>query len=116
MAETEERQTSLNLELEHLTTLRDETVQLEAWQDYMNQLFTQVREELDWVDCDRKKLYSLPKDERTGILKRRREIVRALVEKVTVYADGRVEITGALDGSEAAQFELRYSAGSSAGC
>jgi site-specific DNA recombinase len=116
MAETEERRDSLELELQHLETLRDETVQVEAWQDYMNELFAYLREDLDTIDCHRKTLYGLSEEEQVRILKRRREIVRALVDRVTVYADGRVEITGALDGSEAAQFELRCSAGSSAEC
>jgi hypothetical protein len=40
------------------------------------------------------------------VLKIRREIIRALVDKVVVYASGEVKIYGLLDGSEAAQFDL----------
>ncbi len=109
MNETEKFQRNLAQELKRLETLRDGNTQVEEWQEYMVNLFAQVREELETIDCDRKTLYGLPKDEHIRILKRRREIIRALVDRVIVYADGRVEIIGALDGSEAAQFELRYS-------
>jgi DNA repair exonuclease SbcCD ATPase subunit len=109
MNETEKLRRNLTQELRRLETLRDGNTQVEEWQEYMADLFAQVREELDTIDCDRKTLYGLPKNEHIRILKRRREIIRALVDRVVVHANGRVEIIGALDGSEAAQFELRYS-------
>jgi DNA invertase Pin-like site-specific DNA recombinase len=109
MNETEKLRRNLTQELGRLETLRDGNTQVEEWQEYMADLFAQVREELDTIDCDRKTLYGLPRNEHIRILKRRREIIRALVDRVVVHASGRVEIIGALDGSEAAQFELRYS-------
>ena len=74
-AEADERYEGLTLEVERLRTLRDETAQVEAWQDYMDQLFEQVQGELDWLDCDHSTLYSLSQDERDVIMKRRRTIV-----------------------------------------
>ena len=39
-------------------------------------------------------------------MKHRRKIVRAIVNKVEMWADGLVKVHGLLDGSEAAQFRL----------
>ncbi len=51
-------------------------------------------------------LKELPEEKCDKILVIRRDIVRALVEKVKIWADGRVRMYGLLDESEAAQFDL----------
>ena len=40
------------------------------------------------------------------VLKELQRIIRALCDKVRIWADGRVELIGVLDGSEAGEFEL----------
>ena len=57
------------------------------------------------IDVPPNELKRLSEKERKEILKRRQQIIRALVDTVWVYADKRVRIEGLLDGSEAAQFE-----------
>ena len=74
--------------------------------DYVNELLTTLQAKLPMIDIPANELKALPDEERITILKMRQEIVRALVDKVVVYANGTVEICGLLDGGEAAQFEL----------
>ena len=58
------------------------------------------------MDIPPNELKAMSMEKREEIFKVRQEIIRSLVEKVTVWANGQVKIEGALDGSEATQFEL----------
>ena len=49
----------------------------------------------------------LPEEERNAILEQRKEIIQILCDEVIVWADKRVKLIGVLDGTEAAQFELK---------
>ena len=65
-----------------------------------------MRERLDYLDCDNTTLKAMPEDECKEILKGRREIVRLLVDKVTINSHREVVIEGIIDDSTAAHFEL----------
>jgi hypothetical protein len=106
MDETEDTRQYWEAELERLQELRDNTERVWAGLDYATQLLTALQGRLAEIDIPPDELNALPKEKRKEILKARQEIIRALCEKVIVYADRRVVIEGVLDGSEAAQFEL----------
>jgi len=106
MDETEEAQRYWNSELSRLHDLRDNADKVKAGLDYATELLTGLQEELPTLDIPRKELLALPKEHQETVLRKRQRIVRALCDKVTIYADGRIVIDGLLDGSEAAQFEL----------
>ena len=52
-------------------------------------------------------LATLPKERQESILQERQDIIRALCEKIIVWSDRRVKLVGVIDGSEAAQFDLK---------
>ena len=106
MEETEEARRYWQSEVERLRESRDNAAKVQAGLDYATELLTTLQEVLPGIDQTPQELKALPKDEREEILTARQTIIRALCDKIWVYADGRVEIEGVLDGSEAAQFEL----------
>jgi hypothetical protein len=106
MDETEEARQYWQAESTRLTELRDNAADVSAGLDYATELLTKLQDRLPLIDWSFDELKAMPRKEREQILKERQEIVRALCEKVKVWADGRVELVGVLDGSEASQFEL----------
>jgi hypothetical protein len=76
MGETEATSRHWTAELERLLTLRDN------------------------IDQRPKELRNLLREQRRDILKQRQAIIRSLVEKVDIYADGRVRVEGVFDGQE----------------
>jgi DNA invertase Pin-like site-specific DNA recombinase len=106
MEETEEAHQHWEAELERFQELRDNTERVRAGLDYATQLLTALQGRLAEIDIPPGELKALPEEKRKEILKARQEIIRALCDKVVVYADRRIVIEGALDGSESAQFEL----------
>jgi type I site-specific restriction-modification system R (restriction) subunit len=104
--ETEESRLYWESEIVELQELRDNMGKVRAGIDYVNKLLASIQTILPQADMPPKELKRLPEERRREILKIRQGIIRALVEKVTVWASGQVMIDGALDGSEAAQFEL----------
>ena len=79
---------------------------MQAGIDYVKQLMANIEKVLPVADIPFNELKERPEEKRNEILSMRRDIIRALVEKVEVWANGQVEVHGLLDGSEAAQFEL----------
>ena len=106
MDETEQQRQHWQEELVRLKELRDNTVRVNAGLDYSEHLLTAMRTNLESIDRKPEELTALPQDRQDAILKERQRIMQALVERVNVYADGRVEVLGVLDGTEAGQFEL----------
>ena len=106
IAETDENLQYWESELARLKELRDNQDKVQAGLDYVNRLMASIEKVLPMADIPRDELKKLPEDKRNEILTIRRDIVRALVEKVEVWANGQVMVHGLLDGSEAAQFEL----------
>jgi len=94
-------------ELARLRELRDNRDKVQAGLDYITKLLPTLQGKLPKIDLPPDELNGLPEQERNKILKMRQKIIRALVDKVEVYASGEVRIYGVLDGSEAAQFRLR---------
>lgn len=107
MDETEEQIKYWEDELERLKTLKYDRGKVRDSLDYAEVLFKKLCDRLDRLDCDRDTLLSLPIEEREAILIDRRDIIRALVDRITVNSERKVVIEGVLDGSEGSQFELR---------
>lgn len=93
MEETEEARQYWQSELARLQELRDNRDKVQAGLDYATKLLTAIQKKL-------------PEEARNEILRMQQDIIRALVDKVVVYADGQMVIEGLVDGSEAAQFDL----------
>jgi len=93
-------------EFARLQELRDSQDKIQAGLDYATELLTTIQKELPRIDIPYNELKKLSEKECNEILKTHQEIIRALVDKVEVYASGKVKVYGLLDGSEAAQFEL----------
>ncbi len=104
--ETEDNRNYWESELARLQELRDNQDSIEAGLDYVTELMTALQARLPEIDLPPKELRALPKEQQTAILKERQIYVRALVDRVEVWANGDVKIEGVLDGSEGAQFRL----------
>jgi chromosome segregation ATPase len=107
MDETAEQIEFWGNELERLKAYMHETQRVQTSIDYVEELFSKFCNRLEYLDCDSSTLELLSKEERDNILKERQEIIRILVDKVTVNSKREVTIEGVIDGSEGAQFELQ---------
>jgi len=106
IAETEEHHQYWESELARLKELKDNQDMVRAGIDYIHQLMANIEKVLPVADIPPAELKKLPEEKRNEILSMRQNIIRTLVEKVTVWASGHVEVEGLLDGSEASQFDL----------
>jgi DNA invertase Pin-like site-specific DNA recombinase len=106
MAETGEAITYWKSEIHRLCELRDNAGKTKAALEYGRQFLTALQERLPAIDQTPAELTAMPKDARRSVLKQRQEIIRALAQEVKVYADGRVEVLGVIDGNEGAQVDL----------
>lgn len=75
--------------------------------DYAEELFTKLRAGLEYLDCEQDVLNAKPESERNLILTKRQEIIRTLVDRVTVNSQRNIQVFGVLDGSESLQFGYR---------
>ena len=106
MEETQRRREHWQSELERLEVMRDDAARVEGALDYAERVLTAIRANLDAIDLTPIEMAKLGKDRQDAILKERRKIIRALVERVDIWADGRVKVLGVLDGTEAGEFGL----------
>jgi DNA invertase Pin-like site-specific DNA recombinase len=106
MEESEETARYWQAEIKRLTDLRDDAQKVQAGLSYVTDLLGALQERLPGIDQEPEELKALPPEQQRAILEERQEIVRALVKEVKVWADGRIKIVGALDGTEGARFEL----------
>jgi DNA invertase Pin-like site-specific DNA recombinase len=106
MGETEAARQYWEGETKRLIELRDETDKVREGLQYANDLLAAFRTQVPEIDQPPATLKALPFDEKNAILIRRRKMIRALCDEVTVRADGHVELKGVLDGHEAAEFDL----------
>ena len=108
MDETEAAKRHWEAERVQLTELRDDARKVQCGLDYAAELLAQMRRTLPEIDQPPDELRALDKRQQAAILKKRREIVRALCEKVVVWSDRKVKLFGVLDGCEGAQFGLEH--------
>ena len=107
MEETDETHRYWQDEVQRLKELRDDAAKVQSGLDYVTELLASIQAKLPGIDQPPDELNQMPEEERNEILKMRRKIVRALVQKVVIWSDKRVKIFGLIDGSESAEFELR---------
>jgi DNA invertase Pin-like site-specific DNA recombinase len=106
MAETEDSRRYWQGEIKRLAELRDDAQKVEDGLKYAAELLTTLRAQLPETDQSPEALEAMPKGKRDTILKRRRQTIRALCDKVIVWSDGHVKLEGVIDGSEGAEFDL----------
>jgi hypothetical protein len=104
MEETDEAQRYWQDEMVRLKELRDDSAKVKSSLDYAKALLETLQKRLDELDQPPDELKKMPEEEQALILESRRQIIRALCDRVTLYRDGRVVIEGVIDGSEGVQF------------
>jgi len=92
-------------EIAHLLQLRDDASRVNHSLQYATEFLTGLQRRVTAIDQSREEMRQMSRQRREKIMRTRREIVRALVDKVIWYPDGSVEIQGVIDGSEAVQSE-----------
>lgn len=105
MAEVEQARKDIQSDLDELIQLRDDAAKVEAGIDYTKTFLNQVAQKLPEIDQTPDELKALPKEHREKILRARQEIIRALCDKVIVYANGKIEILGAITGGKVEQLD-----------
>jgi|GEM_PF-4885193 len=109
MAETAEAMEHWQEELRRFTDLRDNSAMIKDGLAYARELLEALQRELPGLEQTPEELRGLPNDQQVAIQTRRQTIIRALCDKIVVYANGKIRIEGLLDGSEGAQFGLQGS-------
>jgi len=104
MDETLEALQYYEAELSRLIETRDEVDKIAAGVAYIRELLAAIQEKLPEIDIHPDELKKLPQEEQTKIMKARQEIVRALVDRVWIFADGLIVVEGVIQGSELQQF------------
>jgi len=104
--ETDDARQQWQNTLSQLIELRDSAEKVVCGLAYVTELMETIETLLPEIDQEPEVLITMPKEKRFAILRKRQDIIRALCDRVGVYASGKVKIFGLLDGSEAAQFEL----------
>lgn len=97
IAECEETEKAADEELAGLLLLRDENRKVSASITYIKGLLNNLQHRLPEVDQTTEELTQLPEAEQRKILLEQQKIVAALAERVTVYADGRIEVDGLIE-------------------
>ena len=106
MDETSEQIEYWENEIGNLRSLTTDVERLRESVDYAEMLINKINGSIDYLDCSPDSLITLPEEERNNILMKRREIIRILIDKITIDHKRIVSIDGLIDGSEASQFEL----------
>jgi hypothetical protein len=75
--------------------------------EYATELLTSLQARLPEIDQTSEQLAALPKEQQVPILQERQDINRALCANVTAWSDRCVKLVGVIDGSEAAQLDLK---------
>lgn len=82
-------------ELRELVTLRDETDKVQSTLEHARLMLAEFGQRIEEIDIPEDELSQLPAKTRREVLKRRQQVVRALIDRVEFYPD-RLELTGAI--------------------
>ena len=104
MDETKEAVEFLQSELAQFIELRDDRQKVDAGIKYAQELFRAINEDLSEIDLPPEEFEPLSSDQKRYVMEMRQKVIRALVDKVIIFSDGRVVLEGILDGTEICQF------------
>lgn len=106
IAENDERKKEAQDELAELEMFKDNSAAVSASLDYAYSILAAIRQNLDEVDIAPEDFKTLPEDRQHAILLKRQGIIRALVDRVVIFASGRIEIEGLFDSDKVSSFDL----------
>lgn len=95
IAEVNAARKQVTTELGELITLRDETEKVQSTLDHARKMLADFGQRIEEINMSEDELKSLPDSTRQEVLRRRQQLVRALVDRVEFYPD-RIELTGAI--------------------
>lgn len=82
-------------DLHQALILRDETEQVKSTLEYARQILDDHAQRIDEIDLTQDELEALPQAAQHEVMRRRQQVVRTFVDKVTIHPD-KLEIDGAL--------------------
>lgn len=97
MAECDENEADLREQLDNLLTLRDEQKEVRNAIAYAEKLLSDIRRRLPEINQSPEELAALPEARQREILLERQRIIRSLVDKAIVHADGNITIQGLIE-------------------
>jgi chromosome segregation ATPase len=100
MAECDESEADYKEQLDYLLTLRDDARKVQTAIAHAERLLANIRQRLPEINQTPEELASLPEDRQRAIMLERQTIIRSLVDKVIVYADGNITIQGLIKVSD----------------
>lgn len=104
ITECEENKKEEQEELERLLQLREDGQSLRNAMSYAENLITNLQERLPEIDITQEELEQLPEEKQEEILKERQQAIRALCDKIYIYANGEIDIDGLIDPIKASHF------------
>lgn len=99
MAEVKGARNEVEEDLAQLVELRDDAAKVQAGVDYAKAFLSTLEQKIPEIDQTPEELNALSKDKRDKILKARREIIRALCDKVIIHPDGQIKVEGLINGT-----------------
>lgn len=103
--ELEDTEKELREQLDDLITMRDDAQKVDNSIEYVKRLLERIQERLPKINQSEEELLAMSEEEKDIILQERQRIVRALCDKVHIFADGDIEIEGIIE-PDGKQFDL----------
>lgn len=100
MAECDENEADLQDQLTHLLALRDDQKKVNSAIAYTEEMLTNIRRRLPEINQKPEELASLPEEKQREIMLERQDIIKGLVDKAIIFADGSIKIMGLIEVSD----------------
>lgn len=105
IAESNEAQATIQEDLQSAIELRDNSRKVQNAMSYAQQLLSNIQAKMPEIDFTQEEFKTFDKDRQDWILTERKKIIEAVCEKIIIFADGRIEIEGLIDGDEVSGFD-----------
>lgn len=106
IAESNEAQATIQEDLQAAIELRDNSRKVQNAIIYAQQLLANIQAKMPEIDFTQEVFKTFAKDRQDWILTERKKIIEAVCEKIYIFANGRIEIEGLIDGDEVSSFDL----------
>lgn len=94
IAEADESEADYKEQLDYLLTMRDDQRKVKNAIAYAEKMLANIRQKLPEINQTPEELAVLPEARQRWVMLERQKVIRSLVDKVIVYADGNVTIKG----------------------
>ncbi len=106
IAESNQAIVTIQTDLQDAIELRDNSRKVQNAMSYAQELLSNIQAKMPEIDFTPEQFKTFSEEKQEWILTERKKIIEAVCEKVIIFANGRIEIEGLIDGDEVSSFEL----------